>query len=298
MKLKKLFPLLCALVILCAGRVGALNYTFDAPETYQFGRATSVEVVYRETEAVNTDRSKNVALIPPGFGTPTSYLPGSGEYLTPNLVPGAFSGGLVNSLTGYTTTGASYATSGYNDIWYPSVDSVTYSGTGGSAAIQYPGIDSFTWSYEPYSDRTAWYGISYTDVTSDLYYSGGHLGTLKIPALGVNTKIYEGTSSTQLAKGAGHFTDSSIWNGNVCLAGHNRGTNAIFGQIHTLDVGDTITLTTKLGTRTYSVVSVKKISEMDNTDTAGTWENCLTLFTCVRNESEYRWCVRAVETSF
>ena len=38
------------------------------------------------------DRSKNVALVAPGFGTPTNYLPGSGEYLTPNLVPGALSG--------------------------------------------------------------------------------------------------------------------------------------------------------------------------------------------------------------
>ena len=32
-------------------------------------------------------------------------------------------------------------------------------------------------------------------------------------------KIVEGTDSTQLAKGAGHFTDTSIWDGNVCVAG-------------------------------------------------------------------------------
>ena len=31
-----------------------------------------------------------------------------------------------------------------------------------------------------------------------------------------------------------------------------------------LNVGDTITLTTRLGTRTYSVTSVNKISETDN----------------------------------
>ena len=59
--------------------------------------------------------------------------------------------------------------------------------------------------------------------------------------------------------------------------------------------GDRITLTTKLGTRNYSVTSVKKISETDNSDTAGTWDNCVTLFTCVRDEREFRWCVRAVE---
>ena len=56
-----------------------------------------------------------------------------------------------------------------------------------------------------------------------------------------------------------------------------------------------MTLTTKLGTRTYSVASVKKITETDNSDTAATWENCVTLFTCVRDQRDYRWCVRAVE---
>ena len=87
-----------ALCAVCAGQASALEYTVDAPEDYLFGRPSSVETVYRETAPVNTDRSKNVSLIPPGFGTPTSYLPGSGEYLTPNLVPGALSGGLVPSL--------------------------------------------------------------------------------------------------------------------------------------------------------------------------------------------------------
>lgn len=100
-----------------------------------------------------------------------------------------------------------------------------------------------------------------------------------------------------MQKGAGHFTDTSIWDGNVSLAGHNRGPHAIFGKIHTLEIGDKMTLTTKLGTRTYSVTSVKKVSETDSSDTLGTWENCVTLYTCVVDQSAYRWCVRAVETS-
>ena len=79
------------------------------------------------------------------------------------------------------------------------------------------------------------------------------------------------------------------------LAAHNRGTNNYFGQIHTLNIGDKITLATRLGTRNYAVSSVKKITETDNSDTAGTRENCITLFTCVRDERDYRWCVRAYE---
>ena len=132
-------------------------------------------------------------------------------------------------------------------------------------------------------------------MTSDLYYSNGSLGTLKIPAVGLTVKVVQGTDSKALAKGAGHFTSTSIWDGNVALAGHNRGVTNHFGKIHTLDTGDTITLTTRLGTRTYSVTSVMKVGETDNSMLAATSENCITLFTCVRDERDYRWCVRAVE---
>ena len=262
--MKNLMTLALATVLcaLCALPVSALEYTVDAPDDYLFGRPTSMDEIHTEEEAPNSDHSKNVALIPPGFGTPTSYLPGSGEYLTPNLVPGALSGGLVPSL------GA---------VNYPAVD---------AGAAYTPSMEV---SYQSYTQT------AYTAVTSDLYYSGGYLATLKIPTLGVNVKVYEGTDSATLAKGAGHFTDTSIWNGNVCVAGHNRGTNCYFGNIHTLSAGDRITLTTKLGTRTYSVTSVRKISETDGTDTASTSENCITLFTCVRDQSAYRWCVRAKE---
>ena len=99
-----------------------------------------------------------------------------------------------------------------------------------------------------------------------------------------------------MKKGAGHFTNTSIWDGNVALASHNRGPNAHFGKIHTLNTGDTVTLTTQYGTRTYSVTSVMKVAETDNSMLAATSENCITLFTCVQNERDYRWCVRAIES--
>lgn len=281
-----------ALCGLCVGQASALEYTMDAPEDYLFGRSTSVEIVYGQEESPNVDRSKNVSLIPPGFGTPTSYLPGSGEYLTPNLVPGALSGGLVNAIG----TGPSAA-------YYVDADT-----TGGGAAAAYPAVsaaDAADVSY-PASTSTQSYegadyaadgydGVSFTDVSEDLYYSGGYLGTLKIPSQGVNVKVYEGTDTAALNKGAGHFTDTSIWNGNVSVAGHNRGPHGIFGSIHTLKPGEEITLTTKIGTRTYAVESVQKISATDSSDMAPTWENRLTIYTCVQNQSEYRWCVQAVE---
>ena len=243
--------MLCAL---CVGQASALEYTMEAPDDYLFGRPTSDDTIY-EWEDPNVDRSKNTALIPPGFGTPTSYLPGSGDPLTPNLIPGALDGGGLVSQTG--------------SVNYPVIDT----GNGGSS-----GQD-----------------VGYTAVTSDLYYSGGYLATLKIPSIGVNVKVYEGTGTTPLAKGAGHFTDTSIWDGNVCIAAHNRGAHAQFGKIHTLSAGDRVTLTTKLGTRTYEVTSVSKILETDTSGLTATTGNQITLYTCVANQPAYRWMVRAVE---
>lgn len=81
----------------------------------------------------------------------------------------------------------------------------------------------------------------------------------------------------------------------MALAAHNRGVNAYFGEIHTLAVGDKMTLTTKLGTRTYKVTSVSKVSETDRSALAATAENMLTLYTCVRDQRDFRWCVQGIE---
>lgn len=234
----------------------ALEYSVDGPSAGDFGAPTSDTMVYETENPAALDKSKSTALIPPGFGTPTSYLPGSGELLTPNLA------GNAGSLS----------------VAVPSVQGVTMLAP---VVVETPAV-----SYPV---------TAYTAVTSDLYYSGGHLATLKIPRLGVSVKVYEGTDTAQLAKGAGHFPYTSVWDGNVAVAGHNRGVNCYFGDIHKLTRGDTISLTTKLGTRTYAVTSVSKVSEMDNAMLAATAENCITLYTCVREEPAYRWCVRAVE---
>ena len=114
MKIRVLFlaAMLCAL---CVGQASALEYTMEAPDDYLFARPTSDETIY-EWENPNVDRSKNTALIPPVFGSPTSYLPGSGTPLTPNLVPGALDGGLVSQV---------------GSVTYPAVD--TGSGWTGTA---------------------------------------------------------------------------------------------------------------------------------------------------------------------
>ena len=58
------------------------------------------------------------------------------------------------------------------------------------------------------------------------YYSGGYLGTLKIPAIGLSVRVYEGTDSGTLAKGAGHFPGTSIWMGMFVL----QATTGVYGM--------------------------------------------------------------------
>ena len=247
----------------------ALEYSIDAPDDYDFGRNTSIDVIHTADGGAmrNEDVSKNAALIPPVFGSESMNALHTGEYLTPNLAPGGIpaSGAVIGGSAATVVTPGS--TSGV----------VTPGSTvnGGSG-------------YQP--------AVLFTDVTSELYYINGSLGKIEIPTLGLSVRIYQGTDSKTLAKGVGHFEDTSIWEGNVCLAAHNRGANSYFGQIHTLNIGDKITLTTKLGTRTYKVTDVSKVSETDRSGLADASENLLTLYTCVRNQRDQRWCVTAVET--
>ena len=272
-----------ALTALCIAPAHALEYTIDGADDYLFGRPTSDDTIY-EWENPNVDRSKNTALIPPGFGTPTSYLPNSGEYLTPNLVPGALSGGLVNQVgsVGNPDGGTSTNTTGSG---YPATDTSIFVDSSG-----FPVVDTSV-------SGTGGQATAFTEVTSDLYYSNGSLGTLKIPSIGLTVGVYEGTGSAPLLKGAGHFEDTSIWFGNICLAGHNRGVRNDFGKIHTLGAGDTITFTTVLGTMTYAVTSVSKVAVTDVYGLSPTSNNQITLYTCVEDQPAYRWCVKALAVS-
>lgn len=259
----KKFSMMCATLCLAASLAvpaSALEYTIEAPEGANLGKPTSIEVIQTADggAAKNEDVSKNAVLIPPIFGSNTSNLLWSGSFLTPDLAPGsmAATGVAVNGNAASVTIPGSF-------ISLPSVPVTNVHG--------------------------------FTEVTDDLYYSAGYLGTLKSSAIDLSVKVYEGTGSAVLRKGAGHFEETSIWDGNVALAAHNRGVNDHFGNIHELELGDTIKWTTKLGTRTYEVVSVSKVSETDRSGLVSSADNMLTLYTCVRNQSDQRWCVKAVE---
>lgn len=279
-------------VMLASASVFAADYKVDAPSPGIFGKPTSVTKVY-VTDNVNKaeiDKSKNSSLIPPTFGSPTSNLRGSGEPLTPNLASVYTDAQSGTKIIGNITASSEQptVTVSSNISGNPSMPGNVTTSTGNSIYIPETVKNDDKYYYEE---------EAFTKVTNSMYYSGGHLGTIKIPELNLSVKIYEGTANSVLKKGVGHFKDTSIWNGNVCLAAHNRGTNDYFGEIHNLNYGDTIKLTTKKGTRTYRVFNVEKISVNDTSNLQGTSDNIITLITCVKNQADkYRWCVQGYET--
>ena len=137
---------------------------------------------------------------------------------------------------------------------------------------------------------------AYTSV-SGMAYKDGSIGTVSIPRLGLNVKVWEGETSTSMAKGLGHYSSTSGWAGNVGVCGHNRGAKYNIGAIKNLKQGDVITYTTAYGTRTYEVTMVKVIANNDWSYLQGTADNRITLTTCVDNQPSQRICAQAVEKS-
>ena len=109
----------------------ALEYTIDAPDGPELGVPTTVEVIHTADgwSMKNEDVSKNAALIPPGFGTPSMDALHTGAYLTPNLAPGGMpatgavisgSGAAVVEPGSQVTTGSSGTVStGYTEAPQP-----------------------------------------------------------------------------------------------------------------------------------------------------------------------------------
>lgn len=168
------------------------------------------------------------------------------------------------------------------------------SGTsGGSAGADYPEADFSGSSMNPGGVIE----MPYTpDVTlGDLKRNDGSLGTVTISRVGLSAKVYEGATTESMAKGAGHYAGSSLFQGNVALFGHNRGSHPYFGKLKDVKVGDTVTYETNAGTKTYQVTFVGSISYTDFSYLNEMGDNRITLITCIANQPSLRLCVQAVE---
>jgi len=256
---RKIFSVfICAALLLtCSAQALAL----DVPE-YRFGGAKNDELY--DPSGVVTAKMGAQTILPDD--TREAVLP-YGVSIIGASYAGSATGGV--SMSGVTTIGAD----GYPDVW--SVQSA-------SAQPSYLNeSDNFVQS--GYSSPAA-------DVTQAmLQQNDDSLGTLSIPAIKVNAKIFE----NDMSKGVGHIPGTAFWNGNAGIMGHNRGINNYFANLKGLTAGDVITYTTNQGTRSYVVTFVGAISETDWSWLQPTADNRLTLISCVMNTPSQRQCVQA-----
>jgi sortase A len=85
---------------------------------------------------------------------------------------------------------------------------------------------------------------------------GQAVGRLKIPRIGLNMIVVQGTGSSTLEKGPGHYSSSAVpGEGHlIYVAGHRTTYLAPFAHIDHIRVGDYVTFAVPYGTFTYRVV--------------------------------------------
>ena len=240
------------------------QYTFETGANIEYAKHTATSQMGRDTLTENIRRDKDVQVMPP------PYFYGDGVIATPTSNPYV----TVSPQNYYRETTATDSSTVYDTL-----------GTG---------INGVSIGNGVYLDST------YTDSDRKMEvkeYADGSMGTLKISSIGLSVKVYDGESNTSMKKGVGHFSYTSAWDGNVGLCGHNGGSSGYFEDLKDVAKGDKITYTTKYGTRTYKVTTIKKIADDDFSDLLDdTNDNRLTLITCVRNQSTKRLCVIAKES--
>jgi len=124
-----------------------------------------------------------------------------------------------------------------------------------------------------------------------------NIGTLTIPDILLeNAPINEGIGLDVLSHSIGHFPNTGIYDGNVCFASHNRGSNAsYFKNLNKLKVGSVIYYQSIFGTKRYKVVTISNIQETDFSYIQPTSDNRITLITCVANKPSLRLCVQGIK---
>lgn len=128
--------------------------------------------------------------------------------------------------------------------------------------------------------------------TEEIPYEWG----ISIPKINLKAQISEGTTKEVMDKYVGHFVDTGVIKGNICLGAHNRGYPVnYFENIKSLNKNDLIFYKKEDKTYCFKVETVTVIKDTDWTYLEETEDNRITLITCVENEPDYRRCVQAIE---
>jgi sortase A len=85
--------------------------------------------------------------------------------------------------------------------------------------------------------------------------TGEAIGRIVVPAMGLNAVFVQGTDTSSLQKGPGHYPDTAFpgQGGTIGIAGHRTTYLAPFRHIDSMHRGDRITLQMPYGTFTYRV---------------------------------------------
>src|SRR5215210_7632767 len=113
--------------------------------------------------------------------------------------------------------------------------------------------------------------------------TGDSLTRIKIPALGLDTVVVEGTTPSALRAGAGHYPQTPLpcEGGNVAIAGHRTTYGKPFANVDRLKVGDVIQLETPIGGCQYKVSKAPFVVDKANLSVIDpTPDRTLTLTSC------------------
>ncbi len=111
---------------------------------------------------------------------------------------------------------------------------------------------------------------------------GEPIGDIRIPVIGINQVVVEGTNTPDLRKGPGHYTGTPLPGqpGNVAIAGHRTTYGHPFYNLDSVKVGDPIVLTTLQGIFVYDATKSTVVSPSDTSVVDNVFADRLTLTTC------------------
>jgi sortase A len=111
---------------------------------------------------------------------------------------------------------------------------------------------------------------------------GEPVGNIRIPVIGINQVVIEGTNTPDLRKGPGHYIGTPLPGqaGNAGIAGHRTTYGHPFYNLDGVKVGDPIVVTTLQGIFVYDATKSFVVSPSDTTVIKNAPANLLTLTTC------------------
>jgi sortase A len=111
---------------------------------------------------------------------------------------------------------------------------------------------------------------------------GEPIGDIRIPVIGINQVVVEGTNTPDLRKGPGHYIGTPLpgQDGNASVAGHRTTYGHPFYNLDSVKVGDPIVLTTLQGIFVYDTTKSWVVSPSDTDVIQNVFADILTLTTC------------------